>query len=166
MNRLISGAMLATMLVLLAGCSTPYQQYSYFGGGGYSDVQLGENVFKVTVEANGYTSGPKATNLALLRSADLTLQHGFRYFVIVATANDTYSSSYTAPTTTQMNITRTGPYTASGTAETYGGQTYNFTFPTPSMTITCFKEKPPFQATVYDAEFASKSLRAELGIKQ
>ena len=118
------------------------------------------------MEANAYTSGPKATNLALLRSADLTLQHGFRYFVIVATADDTYSSAYVAPTTTTLNVTRTGPYTASGTAETYGGQVYNFTFPTPSMTITCFKEKPPFQATVYDAQFASKSLRTELGIKE
>lgn len=165
MNRFVSKAVLAAAaLALLAGCSTPYQKYSYFGGGGYRDVQLAENVFKVTVEANAYTSGPEATNLALLRSAELTLQHGYRYFVIVAEKDDTYSSSYTGPTTTQFNAQRTGNM-ITGTAESYGGQTYNFTFPTPSMTITCFKEKPPFQATVYDAEVASKSLKAELGVK-
>ena len=36
--------------VLLAGCATPYQPYSYIGGGGYKDVQLADNVFRVTVE--------------------------------------------------------------------------------------------------------------------
>lgn len=150
--------------LLLASCATSYQPYSYFGGGGYRDVQLAENVFKVTVEANAYTSSSKATDLALLRSADLTIQHGFKYFIIGATSDDTYSSSYTTPTTTNLNITSYGNI-AHGTAQTYGGQTYIFRFPTPSMTITCFKEKPTFEATIYDAEIVSKSLRAQLDVK-
>lgn len=150
--------------LFLASCATSYQPYSYFGGGGYRNVQLAENVFKVTVEANGYTSSSKATDLALLRSADLTIQHGFKYFVIGATSDDSYSSSYRTPTTTNVNVTSYGN-TASGTVQSYGGQTYTFHFPTPSMTITCFKEKPLFQTTVYDAEIVSKSLKAQFGVQ-
>ena len=150
--------------LFLASCATSYQPYSYFGGGGYRNVQLAENVFKVTVEANGYTSSSKATDLALLRSADLAIQHGFKYFVIGATSDNSYSSSYRTPTTTNVNVTSYGN-TASGTVQSYGGQTYTFHFPTPSMTITCFKEKPLFQTTVYDAEIQFKSLKAQLGVQ-
>jgi hypothetical protein len=92
------------------------------------------------------------------------LQNGFRYFVIVATSDGSYSTAYTTPTTTNINVTGYGN-TAYGTAQTYGGQTYAFSFPTPSMTIICFKEKPEFQATIFDAEIASRSLRAQLGIR-
>ena len=150
--------------LLLAGCSTAYQPYSYLGGGGYRDVQLAENVFKVTVEANGYTSSSAATDLALLRSADLALQRGFKYFVIGTTSDDSYSSSYTSPSTTNINATSYSN-TISGTARTTGGQTYTFRFPTPSMTITCFTEKPSLQGTIYDAAIVSKSLRTQLGVK-
>lgn len=150
--------------LLLAGCATGHQPYSYFGGGGYRDVQLAENTFKVTVEANGYTSNSRATDLALLRSAELALQNGFKYFVIAGASNDSYSATYTTPTTTNVNVTGHGN-TTYGTAQTYGGQAYAFSFPTPSMTIICFKEKPSFQATIYDAEIVSNSLRSQLGVR-
>lgn len=150
--------------VVLAGCATPHQPYSYFGGGGYRDVQLSENVFRVTVEANAYTTNTRAVDLALLRSAELTLQNGFNYFIIGETADHSYSASYTAPSTTNINVTAHGN-TAYGTASTYGGQTYNFNFPAPSMTITTFKEKPNLEGTIYDAELVTRSLRKRLGVK-
>lgn len=163
-ERHMKNKLIGLLCLFIASCATQYQPYSYFGGGGYREVKLAENVFKVTVEANGYTSSSKATDLALLRSADLAIEHGFKYFVIGATSDDSYSSSYTTPTTANVNFTSYGN-TVNGTAQTYGGQTYNFHFPTPSITITCFKEKPTFQTTIYDAETVSKSLRARLGVK-
>lgn len=150
--------------LLLAGCATAHQPYSYFGGGGYRDVQLAENVFKVTVEANAYTSNSAATDLALLRSAELALEHKFKYFVIGTTSDDSYFSSLTTPTTTNVYATRYGN-TVRGTAQTTGGQTYSFHFPAPTMTITCFTEKPALNGTIYDAAIVSKSLRAQHGIK-
>jgi len=155
--------LMASCCLVLASCATSYQPYSYLGGGGYRDVQLAENVFKVTVEANAYTSSDRATDLALLRSADLTMQHGFKYFIIGSMSNDSRSALYTTPSTTNINMSSYGN-TAYGTAQTYGGQTYVFQFPTPSMTITCFKEKPALQTTIYAAEIVSKSLRAQLGV--
>ena len=149
--------------VALTGCATAYQPYSYFGGGGYSDVQLAENVFQVTVEANGFTTSTEAADLALLRSADLTLERGFKYFIIGSTADHSYSAGYTTPSTTTLNATSYGN-TIYGTAQTTGGQTYVFNFPTPSMTITCFSDQPALNGTVYDAAITSRSLRAKLGI--
>lgn len=146
--------------LLISACATPYQPYSYFGGGGYRDMQLSENGFKVTVEANGYTSNEQATNIALLRSAELTLENGFKYFVVVSSEDYSRDMSYTTPVTTTANVTAFGN-AAYGTAQTYGGQTFLVTLPTPSLTIICFKEKPAIGGMVYDASIISQSLRSK-----
>ena len=108
---------------LLSACATTYQPYSYVGGGGYKDVQLSQNGFKVTFEANGYTSTTQATDMALLRSADLTIQNGFKYFVVVSAADDSSGMIYRTPTTTTATVSGVGN-TAYGTAQTYGGQSF------------------------------------------
>jgi hypothetical protein len=149
---------------VVSGCATTYQPYSYFGGGGYKDVQLGENIFKVTVEANGYTSQSKAADLALLRAAELTAQHDFRYFVVVSVADTSSGMTYQTPTTTNATVSTRGN-TAYGTAQTYGGQTFFVVFPTPSLTILCFREKPDIVGPAYEASFVSRSLKTQYGIK-
>ncbi|MGV0983286.1 MAG: CC0125/CC1285 family lipoprotein [Limnohabitans sp.] len=151
------------LVASLAACSTAYQPYSYFGGGGYKDVQLSENSFKITVEANGYTSKSQAADLALLRAADLTLEKGFKHFVIVDSADQSHGMNYTTPTTTTVNVTG-NKFGATGTAQTYGGQTFYVAFPTPVLTILAFKEKPPISGMVYDAAITSRSLRRQLNI--
>jgi hypothetical protein len=153
-----------TLVALVSACSTSYQPYSYLGGGGYKDVQLSENSFRITVEANGYTSKSQAADLALLRAADLTLEKGFKHFVIVDSADQSAGMNYTTPKTTTMNIAG-NKYGATGTAQTYGGQTFYIAFPTPVLTILTFKEKPPISGMVYDAEVTSRSLRTQLNVK-
>lgn len=152
------------VVVFIAGCATAYQPYSYFAGGGYKDVQLSENSFKITVEANGYTSKSDAIDLALLRAADLTLEKGFKHFVIVGSADASYGANLTTPTTTTMNISG-NRYGATGSAQTFGGQTFSVVFPTPVLTILTFKEKPTISGMVYDAATTSRSLRKQLNIK-
>ncbi len=150
--------------MLIIACETTYRPYSFVGGGGWKEAQLAENTFKVTFEANGYTSNTTATDMALLRSAELSLAHGFKYFVIGVASDDTRTAAYSTPTTTTFNATTQGNATY-GSAQTYGGQIYVFSFPTPSLTISCFVDKPPFATTVYDAALTSKSLRAQYGIR-
>lgn len=152
------------LVACVSACSTSYQPYSYFGGGGYRDVQLSENSFRITVEANGYTSKSQAADLALLRAADLTLEKGFKHFVVVDSADQSHGMNYTTPTTTTMNITG-NKFGATGTAQTYGGQTFYIAFPTPVLTILTFKEKPSISGMVYDAEMTSRSFRTQLNIK-
>src|SRR5262245_28419974 len=69
-----AGGDMATLLpfllvsVLLAGRATPYQRPGLSGG--YSEKQLGENLFQVAFWANVYTIDEQATDFALLHAAE------------------------------------------------------------------------------------------------
>lgn len=157
--------LLIAFLVGLSGCATPYQSKGFTGG--YSEVQLDDNVFKVSFRGNGYTGKERAANFALLRSAEVSLRHGFKYFIIADLSATTRDSSYTAPTqtTTNMNYNSYGSYGyGSANSTTSGGQTYHISKPTATNTIVCFKEKPEIQGLVYNAEFLARSLKEEYGI--
>lgn len=152
---------------VLVGCATSYQKQSFSGG--YSETQLGENIFQVSFRGNGYTSRERASDFSLLRSAEITLERGFRYFVIVESEKNTKLGAYTTPTHSYT----TGSAYASGnhaygnaTTTTYGGQTYVISKPSTTNTIVCFKEKPPEGGLVLDAEFVSKSLKDKYGLQQ
>jgi hypothetical protein len=62
-------------------CATGYGSRGVMFG--YSDTQVGENTFRVSFEGNGLTPLAKVSDFALLRSAEVTLDHGYPYFVIV-----------------------------------------------------------------------------------
>ncbi|MDI9313152.1 MAG: hypothetical protein QM529_00515 [Hydrotalea sp.] len=72
-------AMLATLLLI--GCSGYRPNSGLFGG--FASQKLSANMYHVYFLGNGYTSQARASNLALLRSADITLQSGMNYFVLV-----------------------------------------------------------------------------------
>jgi len=135
---------------LLTACATTYQPKGLMGG--YSEIQLGENIFKISFHGNGYTSAERAVDLCLLRSADVTLNAGFKYFVIVESGQTAKVGAFTTPTTT----TTSGNATISGntiygnaTTTTYSGQTYLVSKPSSTNMILCFKEKPDIQGLVF-----------------
>lgn len=152
------------LALLLSACSTPYQPYSFMTGGGYKDSQLSDNSFKITFEANGYTNKTQATDLALLRAAELTKQHGFKYFVVVSNSENGQGMMYTTPTTTTMTANAYGNR-ATGTAQSYGGQSFWIDFPAPSITIMSFPDKPNINGMVYDAAMVEQSMKAQYSIK-
>ncbi|CAG8868684.1 CC0125/CC1285 family lipoprotein [Pseudomonas fluorescens] len=152
-------------MLLLSSCASTYTPQSTFPGfNGYFDTQLGENIFQVGFQGDGYDSRGRVTDLALLRSAEVALQNGFAYFVIANMADNSSGANYVAPTTTQATATIVGN-TGYGTATTYGGQSFFFTYPNTTNTIVCFKEKPAIQGLVYEAKFVVASLKAKHGIK-
>lgn len=140
--------------VLLTGCATSYQKMGFSGG--FEETQLGPDKWRVSFSGNGYTRGSRATDLALLRCADLTLQQGFKYFVITGGESGVERSAYTAPTT--ANTTFYG-----NTAQTnfYGGGTTIISKPSTSNTIVMLKEKPAGVMDYYDASFMCRSLGAK-----
>ena len=151
--------------LLLTGCATPYQSHGYTGG--YSETRLAENVFQVTFKANAYSGFERATDFNLLRSAELTLENGFRYFIIVDSKEHTTESTYTAPTTSQTTASAYGYGNAAyGHAQTttYGGQTYHYSKPSTTNDIVCFKEKPDIVGMVLDAVYVTDSIRKKYGI--
>lgn len=158
-------SILILVVAFLQGCATTYQSSGFSGG--YLETQLDENVFKVTFRGNGYTSRERASDFTLLRSAELTLQSGYKYFAVIDANSYTSNSTYTTPTAsnTTANIYGSGNYAyGNATTTTYGGQTYNISKPSSSNTIVCFKEKPE-NVFSYNAEFIYKNITQKYGIQ-
>lgn len=159
--KLLSAIFLVT--IVLSGCATGYQKQSFTGG--YSEIQLGENIFQVSFRGNGYTRGERASDFSLLRSAEVALENGFRYFVIVESEKSANVSVHTTPTTSDTTGTYGGgQFTA--TTTTYGGQTYLISKPSTTNTILCFKEKPEMGGLSFDAVFVTKSLKEKYGMEK
>ena len=155
-----------TFIVVLTGCATAYQKQGFTGG--FSETHLGENVFQVTFKGNAYTSQERASDFTLLRSAELVLENGFKYFIIVDSEKYTKKGAHTTPTTSRTtgSVYGTGNYAyGSATTTTSGGQTYIYSKPRSTNTIVGFKEKPRVGGLVYEAAFIVKSIEGKYGIK-
>ncbi len=150
---------LISIVFALFGCATSYKPEGY--GGGFNESQLDTNIFKVSFRGNGWTHIERAEDLALLRSAELTLKNGFSHFIIVDGQTREERRTYTTPSQsyTTANATTSGN-SAYGLAQTttYGGQTHSSSRPTTTNTIMCFKDKPDIEGHVYDAKFICNSL--------
>ena len=152
-------------LVLLAGCATPYQSTGFTGG--YSETQLAPDVFRVYFRGNGYTSGERAEDFAMLRAADTCLQHGFTCFALL----DERSSTSTSAITTPGYAYTTGSAYAYGNSATYSGQTFYspgqtvlIHKPQAGLMIRCFQTKPDAIFT-FDAAFLKQSLMQKYHIE-
>ena len=157
--RTMSAAIALMALMGLTGCATNYQAGN--SNGGFREKQLDKNVFKVSFSGNAYTSIDQAEGLAMLRSADITLQHGFTHFVITEGRSHEEVKTRTTPahpvttTSTMKNgdiVTRTSMT---------GERTYTDKFPSAVYTITTYTKKPDVSGPVYDA----KSICASHGEK-
>ena len=151
----------------LIGCATPYQSKGFTGG--FSETQLDVNVFQVSFRGNAYTSGERAADFTLLRSAELAIENGYSYFIIVDSERSSQTSSYTTPTTshTTGSVYGSGNYVyGSATTTTTGGQTYFYSKPRSTNTIVLFREKPEINGLVYNAEFVVRSIRQKHGMSE
>jgi hypothetical protein len=70
-------------LLLLSGCATPYQKLGKRGG--YSDEKINEHVYRVQFQGNTHSKDELVYKYFLKRSAELTLEKGYNYFIIVNT---------------------------------------------------------------------------------
>ena len=60
-------------------------------------MKLQDNIFKVTFNGNAYLSMEKARDFALLRSAEITIENGYKYFVVLETNSSMKIASYITP---------------------------------------------------------------------
>ena len=146
------------MVLILSGCATAYQPTGFSGG--FSEIQLADNVWQVSFEGNGYTKDKRARDLALLRSADLTLQQGYTHFLIADSANSHELSTFTMPATsyTTGSIYGSGRYAyGNATTTTYGGGTSLIKKPETTNVVHMFRGKPDVPFMVYEAAFICTS---------
>jgi hypothetical protein len=72
---------LLVIFVLLTSCATPYQSSSFMGG--FDEIKLSDDSYQVNFRGNKYSSTQRAIDFTLLRSAELTLENGYSYFIVV-----------------------------------------------------------------------------------
>ena len=100
-KSLMIAALAGTMLV--AGCvtATPYQPYrdEVASGvhGGYSDERIGEDTFRVRFHGNDFASRDRVEGYMLYRAAELTLQNGGDWFLIVGRHTEHDKRTYVEP---------------------------------------------------------------------
>lgn len=146
---------------LLAGCATPYQSDGMFRDGGFSETQLSPNVWRVSFAGNEFSRPERAGDLALLRSADLTLQNGYTHFALADARESSRSAAFTTPiTSTTTGTTSLIGNTAYGTSRTTitGGYTTFASYPSASNTVVMFKGQPEGVPVVFDAAFICQSV--------
>ena len=147
---------LVIIFITLGGCATAYQPRGFTGG--FSETQLDTNIFHITFTGNSFTSRERTNDFVLLRSAEITLQHGYHYFVIVNAREYANTRRYTTPTTA---VTNYGYGSAITTID--GGSTYYISKPSASDSIMCFSKKP--KGFAYNAQFVADSIRQKYGLQ-
>jgi hypothetical protein len=146
---------LLLLLVILTGCATPYQPMSALGG--YREIQLAPDVYRVMFFGNGYTNPELAIEYALHRCGELTEQNGYQYFGILSVEDLSTQSSVTIPgsatTTGNLNVNQIGNMafgTYTGRTFITPAQTIHFNFPRPVITVKMLNNQIP-GATLFEA---------------
>lgn len=80
--------MAVAVFVLGAGCGTGSRSGRSSVAGEYASRREDFNVFSVRYSGNAFVSQEKAVDLAMLRAAELTLQHGFAYMVVIGSQSE------------------------------------------------------------------------------
>lgn len=93
--------MLSVFVLALAGCvsATPYQPdiAGQRVSGGYSETQIGDNRYRVTFAGNCLTSRDRVEGYLMYRAAELTLEKGFDWFLIVDRLTERDARTYVHP---------------------------------------------------------------------
>lgn len=95
MNRSIALSLVAAATLTACATATPYGPAGEGGGYGFSEQQIEHNRYRITFRGNSLTTRETVENFLLFRAAELTVQKGFDYFVVVegdTEAKKSYSS--------------------------------------------------------------------------
>jgi len=157
--------LLITAFILLAGCATSYQPEGFTGG--YSDMRMGEDLYRVSFEGNGYTDPSRAADFALLRAAKLAISNGASHFAVVDSASSSRQGAFTTPQTSSTTGTvntygSTATYNAQTT--TYGGQTFIVSKPTAQNLVLLVRDPDEFDGPVYEAGTVAQGIEERYGI--
>ncbi|MDB0280628.1 hypothetical protein CTY88_03950 [Acinetobacter seifertii] len=155
-------------IAVVSGCSTTYRQSSFINGGGFNEVELAPNYFKVSFSGNEVTSKEKARDFALLRASDLMLARNCKSFQVLKTSDDSSSGQYFLPQTqtTNANVSVYGNSAyGNATTTTYGGGLVRAHYPKITLEVQCSTETWDLNKGIYDTNFINKSLKEKYKIK-
>jgi hypothetical protein len=127
--------------LLIFGCgATAYQPYGLAGG--YSDKRLSNDEFIISFDGNIRTDPDRAIHFTMLRAAEITLNKGYKYFVI-----ERRSSNFN-PNEPYVDGTTYSP----GSIQSIGDTAHTW------ILIKCYKRLPAGVQS-YDADIVQKMLK-------
>lgn len=88
MRNILLSILVAAMLAACAG-PTPYQRQ--IDGRGYHEEQMSKNRFRVMFTGNARTAREDIENYVLFRAAELTLETGNDYFIVLDQGSDRFA---------------------------------------------------------------------------
>jgi hypothetical protein len=141
--------------ILLCSCATAYQPRSFTGG--FSDIQIDQNTVRVSFRGNAMTGRDTVETYMLYRCAEITLEKGFDYFVLVDggtdVQHDTHVSQGSYQSSTTVNSMGSG-YATANTTGTYtpGTVTTYRRFGSTSVIKMFNGEKPANAPNAYTAQ--------------
>ncbi len=138
---------------------TPYQAYSAWGGGGYTETEVQPGLFLVQFIGNQSTSPGRATDFALLRAADICLQHGQPYMHIGNLASRTVPDGY-LPGTTTATAVPVGP-DSPPVVSAYTAPPTMLSSPQSGLAVSCVEAK---QDGDWDAAYLARAVRAKYSL--
>ena len=100
MNRLTMTAAIVAAAAALAACqtATPYQPFKTgVASGGYSELKLEQDRWRVTFSGNSMTSRTTVENYLLYRAAELTRAQGYDWFETIDRQTDKQTQTYAEP---------------------------------------------------------------------
>ena len=100
---------IALIAVVLAGCSTPYQEMGFAGG--VKSQQVTGNTFRIVARGNGYTAGTTVQDYALLKAAETTKAAGGTHFKIVSGSDASSTGYIETSSTARTTVTGNTAYT-------------------------------------------------------
>ena len=95
---MIKKSLITLLFTVLAGCAmtTQYQPFSAMSSMGYTEVQLDSTRYIITFTSPRPDKQTAVIQGALKRAAEITIQNGFDFFVILSDSANESSSSFTA----------------------------------------------------------------------
>ncbi|MED5511012.1 MAG: hypothetical protein VX841_12040 [Pseudomonadota bacterium] len=164
--KIYQNLLIFTLLLVLVGCKTPYQRQSAMNPviGGYADYRTAENIFTVSFEGNKNTPSHFIENALLYRCAELSLENGFDYFLVIDSSEEIKTGTSVLPATVLAESSTTTNYVANSSssyqsmnATVMPPQVITWSNKTASVKIVTYKQRPNAKG-VYDSREIIKYL--------
>jgi hypothetical protein len=146
----------AGAVVWLAACAPPYQPAGMMGG--YRELPLGGDTVLVSFHWTRFTSPDRIMDFLLLRAAEVALDRGAPYFVVLEQSGELQTDAFRGTRVTRP----TAPPSPEREAPRSTGEEFlNRDLRIVQIRIRLVKEKPPSDSSILDAAKIRTELRAK-----
>lgn len=150
-----------SLALALTACvtATPYQPVQ--NGVGYAEQRLETNRYKITFSGNASTPKQTVENYLLYRSAEVTLQNGYDYFVLVQQDTDA-ETSYSQTFSGGFGSYYWYPYAGRGLSTSAGTSVPRTEYQAQANILVFKGPKPADDPKAFDARDLKSNLEATI----